>query len=225
MARVEGYESAPDGDGDGRPAAPLDVRVNDPSRAGLTGTTPANVYRLSVREQITQPPDGTSPHAQPDWRKDFPVDWPQDHYVARRDFAKFLVLTSLAFAVGQLWIAAQNVWRRRRGQPPIVKIAQLSALPVGGSMTFRYPDAHDACILIRPAPDALVAYGQECTHLSCAVIPQVEKGVIKCPCHAGYFDLGTGDPIAGPPPRALPRITLKVTGDDVYATGIQLRPI
>ena len=26
------------------------------------------------------------------------IDWPEDHYVERRDFVKFLVLTSLAFA-------------------------------------------------------------------------------------------------------------------------------
>jgi len=205
------------------PETRVDATVSDAAREGLTGTTPANVYRLPVREQITLPPDGTAPHAQPDWRKDFPIDWPQDHYVARRDFAKFLVLTSLAFAVGQLWIAAQNWWRRRRRQPPIVKVAQLGAIPVGGATTFRYPEAHDPCILIRPAADVLVAYGQECTHLACAVIPQVEKGLIKCPCHQGYFDLRTGDPIAGPPPRALPRVTLKLVGDDVYATGIQLR--
>src|SRR5579875_3286117 len=30
----------------------------------------------------------------PAWRQDFPIDWPQDHYVARRDFTKFLVLTA-----------------------------------------------------------------------------------------------------------------------------------
>jgi Rieske Fe-S protein len=204
---------------------PLDATISDESRLGLTGTTPASVYRFPVREQITLPPDGRQPGAQPDWRKDFPVDWPQDHYVARRDFTKFLVLTSLAFAVGQIWIATQNWWRRRRKQPPIVKVAQLSALPVGGAMTFRYPGEHDSCILIRPAPDILVAYAQECTHLACAVIPLVENGVIKCPCHEGYFDLRTGDPIAGPPPRALPRITLKLNGDDIYATGVLLRSI
>jgi Rieske Fe-S protein len=211
-----------EGDGHRR----VDASVSDASREGLTGTTPANVYaELPEREQITLPPDGKSLHSQPAWRKDFPIDWPQDHYVARRDFTKFLVLTSLAFAVGQLWIAAQNVWRRRRGQPEIRKIAQLSAVPVGGVVTFDYPGEHDACILLRPQADVLVAYGQKCTHLSCAVVPRVEDGIIFCPCHEGRFDLRSGDPIAGPPPRALPRVTLKLNGDDVYATGVQLRAI
>lgn len=52
-------------------------------------------------------PDGRSADEQPAWRDDFPIDWPEDHYVARRDYTKFMVLTSLAFAVGQLWIRSR----------------------------------------------------------------------------------------------------------------------
>jgi nitrite reductase/ring-hydroxylating ferredoxin subunit len=205
-------------------ASPIDPHVNSPGREGLTGTTPADAYAPPRDpEQITRPPDGRSLHVQPQWRKDFPIDWPQDHYVARRDFAKFMVVTSLAFGIGQLWIGVQNAWRRRRGMPETKKIATLSALPVGGTLVFQYPEAHDDCVLIRTAPDRLLAYSQKCTHLSCAVIPDVQKGVIRCPCHEGLFDLGTGQNIAGPPPRPLPRITLSVRGDDVYATGIEWR--
>ena len=68
-------------------------------------------------ERRTVAPDGRPMAEQPDWRRDFPIDVPQDNYVARRDFTKFLGLTSLAFAVGQLWIAAQS-WLRRRQEPP-----------------------------------------------------------------------------------------------------------
>ena len=180
----------------------LDVRVDSAAREGLTGTTPADAYSPPRDpEQITRPPDGRPLHHQPQWRKDFPIDWPQDHYVARRDFAKFLCLTSLAFAIGQLWIGAQNVWRRSRGLPPTRKIASLSSLPVGGTLVFQYPEAHDACILIRSAADNLAAYSQKCTHLSCAVIPDLNKGVIRCPCHEGLFDLHTAQNIGGPPQR------------------------
>jgi Rieske Fe-S protein len=202
----------------------VDARVDSPEREGLTGTTPADAY-APVRdpEQITRPPDGRPLHHQPQWRKDFPIDWPQDHYVARRDFSKFMVVTSLAFAVGQLWIGLQNAWRKRRGTPPIRKIAALSSLPVGSTLVFQYPDPHDDCVLVRTTGDQLVAYSQKCTHLSCAVIPSVEKGIIHCPCHEGFFDLQTGRTIAGPPPRPLPRITLSVRGDDVYATGVEWR--
>ena len=176
-------------------------------------------------EQITRPPDGRPRHVQPQWRKDFPIDWPQDNYVARRDFSKFMVLTSAAFAIGQLWIGVQNLWRRHRGTPAIRKIASLSALPVGATLVFQYPEIYDDCILIRTAPDVLLAFSQKCTHLSCAVVPKVEEGVLRCPCHDGLFDLATGRKIAGPPPRPLPRITLSVRGDDVYATGVERRTV
>ena len=208
---------------DDQSASAIDVRVDSPQREGLTGTTPADVYSPTRDpEQITRPPDGTSLHSQPQWRKDFPIDWPQDHYVARRDFAKFLCLTSLAFAVGQVWIGLQNAWRRHRGVLPVRRVAALSSIPIGATLVFEYPGPHDDCILIRTA-DKLLAFSQKCTHLSCAVIPKVQQGIIHCPCHEGFFDLHTGQNIAGPPARPLPRITLSVRGDDVYATGIEWR--
>jgi Rieske Fe-S protein len=75
--------------------------------------------------------------------------------------------------------------------------------------------------LLRTEADTLVAYSQECTHLACAVVPDKQAGRLLCPCHHGYFDSTTGRPLAGPPRRPLPRITLRVQGDDVYATGIE----
>ena len=178
--------------------------------------------RGAPREDTTIAPDGRPLAQQPAWRKDFPIDWPRDHHNARRDFTKFLVLTSLAFVVGQFWIIVQNLIRRRRGQPPIMQVASLTTLPVGGSVSFRYPGDHDDCILIRTGDDTLVAYSQKCTHLACAVVPQVKNNCIHCPCHEGYFDLATGRPTAGPPRRPLPRITLDVRGDAIYATGVEV---
>src|SRR5687768_12955813 len=152
------------------PHARLDPLIDSPGREGLTGTTPATMYKpLPVRDQITLPPDGRPPEAQPQWRKDFPIDWPQDQYVARRDFAKFMVLTSLAFVVGQVWIGLRNVARRRGGKPPIRQVGTMSDLAVGSSTVFNYPGEHDPCLLVRTGENTLVAYSQSCTHLACAV--------------------------------------------------------
>ena len=193
---------------------------------GLTGVRPASFYApVSEREQHTIAPDGRPHEQQPTWRRDFPIDWSQNHYVARRDFTKFLVLISLAFTVGQFWIGVQNYFRRRRGRPEVVKIASLSALPVGGTVVFKYPDSHDDCVLVRTGENALLAYSQKCTHLACAVVPRPEKGDIHCPCHEGYFELSTGRPLAGPPRRPLPRITLKIRGDEIYATGVEVSTV
>lgn len=176
-------------------------------------------------ELHTVPPDRSPPEAQPQWRRDFPIDWPQDHYVARRDFTKFLCLTSLAFVVGQFTIAVQNWVRRRRGQPPIVQIARRSDLPIGGALVFHYPSESEPCLLLRTDVNTLVAYSQKCTHLACAVVPDKQAGRLLCPCHHGYFETQTGRPLAGPPRRPLPRITLRVRGDAVYATGIERRTV
>ena len=174
-------------------------------------------------ERLSVAPDGRPFHDQPQWRNDFPIDWPQDDLVARRDFTKFLVLTSLAFVVGQAWILVENVLRTRRGRPPVRRIAGADAVPVGGAITFAYPEAHDACILVRTAADRWVAYSQKCTHLSCAIVPRPSESCFHCPCHNGFFDMATGIPTAGPPRRPLERIHLEQRDGQLYATGIEVR--
>jgi nitrite reductase/ring-hydroxylating ferredoxin subunit len=201
----------------------LDIRIDTPGREGLAGTTPASVY-APVRdvEQVTIAPDWRPMDQQPAWRTDFPIDWPQDHYVERRDFMKFMVLISLAFTSGQIWIAAHNWWRRR-GRSEVRRVASLSDLPVGGALTFSYPSEHDPCLLVRTAERGLVAYGQKCTHLSCAVRPRLDEGLLQCPCHEGSFDLFSGRPLAGPPRRPLSRVHLDVRQGEIFATGVEER--
>lgn len=194
------------------PRAHLDVRL-----------APATTDRLAADdERLSVAPDFRPQEDQPAWRQDFPIDWPADHYVERRDFMKFMVLTSGAFTTGQLWIAAQQ-WLRDHEALPEARIASLSSLPVGGALVFYYPGPHDNCLLVRMSDSELVAYGQKCTHLSCAVTPRVAEGTLHCPCHNGVFDLRSGNVLAGPPPRPLPTVRLEVRGDDVYATGIDWR--
>jgi Rieske Fe-S protein len=161
--------------------------------------------------------------AQPKWRQDFPIDWPQDVYVARRDFTKFLGLTSLAFVVGQFTIALRNLWRRGRGLPEIRRIDGADRLQVGESLVFDYPDDSEPCLLLRVARDEYVAYSQKCTHLACAVVPR--EGQLFCPCHRGFFEVATGRPLAGPPSRPLPVVRLRVRVDGIYATGIERRTV
>ncbi len=168
-------------------------------------------------------PDGRPIEEQPRWRRDFPVDTDRDQSVSRRDFAKFMVLTSGAFVLGQVWIGAQNFVRRRRGLPPVTPIAKVDDIAVGETMTFHYPGEHDPAILVRTGQDSFVAYDQRCTHLACAVIPRPEKGDIYCPCHEGYFDLNTGVPTAGPPRRPLPRVALEIRNGVIHATGVEAR--
>ena len=206
------------------PRAPIDPAISTPGREGLTGTAPADRYApVFAGEQITIAPDFAAPEAQPAWRQDFPIDWPQDLYVERRDFMKFLVLTSAAFTAGQVWIGAQNWYRRYSNRPPIQRLAAVGDLAVGGAIGFSYPAEHDPCLLVRVSDTEFVAFGQKCTHLSCAVIPRPQEGSFYCPCHEGRFDLRTGVPTAGPPRRPLTRVLLERRGDEIYAVGVEER--
>jgi nitrite reductase/ring-hydroxylating ferredoxin subunit len=206
------------------PRRPIDPAIDSPGREGLTGTAPSDLYSAArERDQITIAPDFAPAHAQPAWRQDFPIDWPQDLYVERRDFMKFLVLTSAAFTLGQLWIGFQNWYRRTSGQPPMQRVASLDDLAVGAAIVFSYPDEHDPCLLVRLSTSEFVAFSQKCTHLSCAVIPRPAEGIFYCPCHEGRFDLRTGVPVAGPPRRPLTRIVLEVRGRDIYAVRTEER--
>jgi len=181
---------------------------------------------LPVIDDIrTTAPDGRPDTEQPAWRRDFPIDVPQDNYVARRDFTRFLGLTSLAFVVGQFWIALQSWLRGQRGEPEPRWIASVDSVPVGGAVTFTFPDPSEPCLLLRPSAESFLAYNQKCTHLSCAVLPRMSDGRIECPCHRGLFDLTTGRPLAGPPRRPLTRIEIERRGNELYAIREELRTV
>jgi hypothetical protein len=42
---------------------------------------------------------------------------------------------------------------------------------------------------------------------------------IHCVCHAGHFEVLTGNVIAGLPPNPLPKMNLLVKGGEILATG------
>ena len=125
---------------------------------------------------------------------------------------------------GQCWIGLMSLLRDDRPLPE-KRIALEADVPVGGVVEFAYPGDNDPCLLIRLDGGRLVAYGQECSHLSCAVIPEPERGRLHCPCHHGYFEVNEGRPIAGPPRRPLPRVKLEVRDGIIYATGVELRTV
>ena len=169
-------------------------------------------------------PDGRPEEEQPRWRRDFPIDWPRDHHVSRREFTKFMVLTSLAFTVGQFAIGLASLGGGRK-KPEPKALARVDELPVGGSLQFRYPGEQDPNLLVHLSPGVFVAYGQRCPHLQCAVVPRPDLGRFQCPCHEGWFDMASGHPLAGPPRRPLPRVVLEVRDGVVYATGVEERAV
>lgn len=160
----------------------------------------------------------------PRWQGDFPVGWEDDHYVTRRDLAKFLTLGSGLLLGANVAVALCAGERPARSFSP-KRIASASALAPGQSLLFRYPTDEDPCILVHTKRGDLVAFSQVCTHLSCAVVYRAEDDHLFCPCHNGLFECSGGSagavPIAGPPERPLPRVVIERRGDDVYATAVE----
>lgn len=156
----------------------------------------------------------------PLWRDEFSVFTADERYVNRRQFTKFLTLTSFGMLAGNLWILARSLFSRAPSYPAQT-VAALDELPVGGVKLFAYPAPQDPCILIRTGADSYAAYSQKCTHLSCAVYYERESNRLECPCHKGFFSVETGSPVQGPPQRPLPRVELARSGGQLVAIRME----
>jgi len=161
-------------------------------------------------------------NTEPLWREEVSIHAADEKYVSRRQFAKFLVLTSFGMFVGQLWILVKS-WFAKKPVYPVQPVARLEEVPVGGVRLFNYPGPNDPCILVRTSETETVAYSQKCTHLSCAVYYSKENGRIECPCHEGYFSVATGQVLQGPPQRPLPRVVLERRGNQLLAVAMDLQ--
>ena len=151
------------------------------------------------------------------WQAEFPYHWDADDQVSRRELLRFAVMASGALFAATAGVAALNYLKPLRTvrQQTIVEAA---SVPVGSVHYFQYPTAEDPAILLHLADGRFVAYSGRCTHLSCAVYYDQESTHLLCPCHEGVFDAQTGAPLAGPPQRSLPKITVHQDGTLVYAT-------
>jgi rieske iron-sulfur protein len=71
------------------------------------------------------------------------------------------------------------------------------------------------------AADGIVAYSGVCTHLCCTVSDwDKQNGWLLCPCHHSQFDpRQDGKVVAGPAPRPLPMLPLRIDGGQLAVAG------
>jgi Rieske Fe-S protein len=157
------------------------------------------------------------------WREEFSVAAAEQGHVERRQFSKFLVLTSAGMFAGQIWLLAKD-WFSKTAETvwPRKVVAREGDLAVGAAKVFEYPGPQDNCLLVRVDEKRYVAYSQKCTHLSCAVVYSAKSRRLECPCHEGYFSIEDGHVVQGPPPRPLPQVTLEVQDGNLVATGMKV---
>ena len=141
----------------------------------------------------------------------------RDAVVTRRDYLRLLVTVSGGLFAGTLAVAGGLFRRHGVGEGAGKRIAA----PLGRrqAVVFAYPTDDDPALAVRLDDGTLVAYSSVCTHLACGVLYRPGEGDLYCPCHEGRFDPRTGEPVAGPPTRALPPVRLDERPDGIWAIG------
>jgi cytochrome b6-f complex iron-sulfur subunit len=91
-------------------------------------------------------------------------------------------------------------------------IASESEVAPGSAIKFE--DSGNPAVLVHLDNGDFVAYSAVCTHQGCTVA--YKDGNLACPCHGSIFDPANGaSVVAGPAPRPLPEIPVKVQGGEV----------
>jgi cytochrome b6-f complex iron-sulfur subunit len=92
-------------------------------------------------------------------------------------------------------------------------IAETSEVAPGSALQFK--DSGSPAVLVHLDSGDFVAYSAVCTHQGCTVA--YKNGQLACPCHGSVFDPANGaEVVAGPAPRPLPKIPVKVSGGEVF---------
>src|SRR5215211_9092588 len=85
---------------------------------------------------------------------------------------------------------------------------------VAPGSAYKFKDSGNPAFLVHLDNGDFVAYSAICTHQGCTV--DYKDGNLACPCHGSVFDPANGAAVvAGPAPRPLPEITVKVEGGEV----------
>lgn len=161
--------------------------------------------------------DWTNEKAQPHWKTDFSVDWDQTSYITRREFTRFLTLSSAALGVGTTLIAVAGMGKKTQENHVRKEIGLVDQISHGSQVAFKYPDDRSHALLVRHEDGSFSAFSQKCPHLGCHVFYAEHSRKLECPCHEGFFDARTGDVLAGPPQRGLSKIDLEVQDGKIYA--------
>ena len=85
-----------------------------------------------------------------------------------------------------------------------------SEVPVGGGIVL----AQHQALVTQPAEGEFHAFSAVCTHQGCVLSDVQERGA-HCGCHNSYFDISTGERVAGPAQAPLPELSVVDAGDEL----------
>ena len=91
-------------------------------------------------------------------------------------------------------------------------ILRKTEVPPGEAKNIVFNDT--PAIILNNKDKGYIALSRVCTHLGCIVEYSRAQNKFICPCHAGIYDL-EGNVQAGPPPKALIKLPVRVEGDNI----------
>jgi cytochrome b6-f complex iron-sulfur subunit len=140
----------------------------------------------------------------------------------RRDFLKRVVKVSLALLILGLPSAAVYLYptRLRHRKLQYIHLMDEDDLPRRGVKRVNYQYSLDDRtmtnrVFIAVTAKGTVAFSPVCTHLGCFVNWDGGRQEFLCPCHGGKYTI-SGEVTAGPPPRPLTELPLRIAGGKVF---------
>ena len=97
-----------------------------------------------------------------------------------------------------------------------LEVCKVKDLPPGSGRNFRFGST--PAVIIHTKDGEIHAFKAICTHLGCTVQYQQQKDNIYCACHGGQYDAHDGKNIAGPPPKPLTALVVKIDKDKIIVS-------
>jgi len=150
----------------------------------------------------------------------------KESYISRRAFLSRLLGGWLAALAGLVvYPVAKYLAPTEAPDPPFILLPASDYLSIPANSTKTFPWGHKMGIFMKATDQSLRAFKGTCSHLDCNVAYKPAERRFFCPCHDGWYD-EQGQNIAGPPPRPLDRLEVRVQGEKliVHQPGVTLPP-
>ena len=157
-----------------------------------------------------------------------PILNPEPKLLTRRGFLWSIVvgiggLISAAVGIPLIGFLTSPAFRKEAEQ--LTPVAFLSDIPLSTPFKVSYTSvkkdawlqttAKKTVYVVKKSDSDVTVFSTVCTHLGCAVHWDETKKEFLCPCHGGVYDV-EGKVLAGPPPRSLDRLTVKIENGQIF---------
>lgn len=120
----------------------------------------------------------------------------------------YVVSPALKKEKGEGWITLGPVTTLELGLPTRLTFSEMK------EVAWRRARINQTVYAVTDDGENITVFSDLCTHLSCKVHWEEERGVFVCPCHDGIYDK-EGNVVSGPPPEPLYRFKTQIEGEQL----------